>query len=125
MQIKRIEIRNFKKLTGPVIVDGLGKGINVISGENEEGKSTLLLAVRAAFFQKHTATSAAVKSFQPYNSGSRPEVRVEFELGKRKYKIWKAFCVKPFVAEFQSPEAVFHGAEAEEKLRDLFQMGNG
>jgi len=122
MQIKRVEIQNFRKLTGPIIVEGLAKGINVISGGNEEGKSTFLAAVRAAFFQRHTATSQAVKSFQPYNSVVRPEVRLEFELGKRKYKIRKSFCVKPFVAEFHAPEGVFQGAEAEEKIRELFQL---
>jgi len=122
MLIKRVEIKNFRKLVGPLIIDGLEPGINVISGDNEEGKSTLLLALRAAFCHKHNASTQLVKSFQPYNSAVRPEVHVDFELHDGAYKISKGFVVKPHLAEFRSPRGKSEGSEAEEEIRKLFNM---
>ena len=48
MQISRIAIRNFRKLTGMPPLEGLGPGLNVVVGSNEAGKSTVLAALRAA-----------------------------------------------------------------------------
>ena len=53
MRLRRIEIAQFRKLTGPVVLDGLGDGLIVVSGDNEEGKSTVLAALKAAFFEHH------------------------------------------------------------------------
>ncbi|MDZ4836865.1 MAG: AAA family ATPase [Candidatus Melainabacteria bacterium] len=122
MLIRRIEIKNFRRLIGPVVIDGLKEGINVIAGDNEEGKSTLLHALQAALFQRHNSTSQQVRDFMPYNCMVRPEVSVHFELDSKKYSIQKGFCTKPYLAEFCSPTGTFQGAEAEEKVRELFKL---
>ncbi|WP_443081506.1 AAA family ATPase, partial [Thiohalorhabdus sp.] len=46
MQLQRIRVTNFRKLTGPVEIGELPTGLAVIGGANEEGKSTLLEAIR-------------------------------------------------------------------------------
>ena len=51
MRIRRIEVRDFRKL-GHVVIDGLADGLNVIAGGNETGKSTLVAALRAALFDR-------------------------------------------------------------------------
>ncbi|CAN5510560.1 AAA family ATPase [soil metagenome] len=122
MLIRRIEVKNFRKLIGPVVIDGLKEGINVISGDNEEGKSTLLQALKAAFFQRHNATGQQVREFLPYNCEVRPEVLCDFEVTGKKFRVQKGFCTKPYFAEFHSPTAKFQGAEAEEQIRELFNM---
>ena len=62
MQIQRIAVENFRKLRDPVEIGGLQPGLNVIVGDNEEGKSTLLKAVQAAFFDKHSITGQGSRS---------------------------------------------------------------
>lgn len=116
--IKSIEVSNFRKLKGPVRIEGLGDGLTIIAGDNEEGKSTLLEAVRAALFEKHSLTGEVAESFQPYESSVRPEVSVEFSLNGGLYRIEKGFCQKP-TAELTTPTGSFSGQAAEDQLREL------
>src|SRR5271163_3239655 len=95
MIITRIEVRNFRKLLGPVTIDNLGPGLSIIEGDNEEGKSTLLQAIRCGFFEKHTVGGERASSFQPYNSAVRPEITIHFDIDGQKYVIHKAFCQRP------------------------------
>lgn len=48
MQIKKLQINNFGKLNNKNIE--LNNGINVIFGENESGKSTLLKFITSMFY---------------------------------------------------------------------------
>jgi energy-coupling factor transporter ATP-binding protein EcfA2 len=125
MLIKRIEIKNFRRLIGPVFIENLKGGINVIAGDNEEGKSTILQALKALFFQRHNSTSQAIADFQPYNCVVRPEVAVDFEWNDDKFSLRKGFCVKPYLADFRSLSSHSQGAEAEEKISELFRLPGG
>jgi chromosome segregation ATPase len=125
MLIKRIEIKNFRRLIGPVFIENLKGGINVIAGDNEEGKSTILQALKALFFQRHNSTSQAITDFQPYNCVVRPEVAIDFEWNDDKFSLRKGFCVKPYLAEFRSLNSHSQGAEAEEKISQLFRLPGG
>jgi predicted ATP-binding protein involved in virulence len=49
---RRIAVRNFRKLVSPAVIDGLREGVTIIAGDNEEGKSTLLLAIRTGLFER-------------------------------------------------------------------------
>ena len=80
VRLRRIEIAQFRKLTGPVVLDGLGDGLIVVSGDNEEGKSTVLAALKAAFFEHHAAGGAVREAMAPHRGGV-PEIAVEFECG--------------------------------------------
>lgn len=121
MLIRRIEIRNFKKLLGPIIFDGLKDGLNIIAGDNEEGKSTLLHAIKAGIFQKHNSKGQNINDFKPFKRAVRPEVTIELEYNQKNYSIRKGFCLKAN-AEFRSPEGIVEGSEAEEKIRELFGL---
>ena len=79
MRLRRVEIANFRKLRGPVVLDGLDNGLVIVSGENEEGKSTILAAIKAAVFEHHTARGIFRESMAPH-SGGVPEVAVEFDV---------------------------------------------
>lgn len=121
MIITRIEVRNFRKLLGPVTIDNLGPGLSIIEGDNEEGKSTLLQAIRCGFFEKHTVGGERASSFQPYNSAVRPEITIDFEIEGQKYVIQKAFCQRP-EATLTSPLGRFTGDAAEEELEKLLRF---
>lgn len=94
MQIRRIEIRNFRKLPHRLIED-LGPGLNVIVGDNEAGKSTILNALRAALFERHRLSGEHARAMQPYGQALRPEVEVDFDLRGQSYRLRKAFVQKP------------------------------
>ena len=64
MQIRDIEIRDFRKLRH-VRVEGLTDGADVIAGENEAGKSTLLAAIEAGLFQRHNVTGKVLGECSP------------------------------------------------------------
>ena len=121
MIIRRIEVRNFRKLVGPVLIDGLGTGLSIIVGDNEEGKSTLLQAVRSGFFDKHNMSGERAESFQPYSSALRPEVRLTFELNGAPYTLFKAFCQHP-EADLATPTGRLTGSAAEEELEKLLRF---
>ncbi len=90
MRLHRVEIRNFRKLKGPVVLDGLADRLTVVAGDNEEGKSTVLHALKAALFEHHTVGGAVREAITPYDGGT-PEVALEFEIGGGRYRLRKAF----------------------------------
>jgi hypothetical protein len=118
MHIRRIEIRNFRKL-GHVSVEGLTDGLNVLVGDNEAGKSTLLSALRACLFERHRVTGEVAARMQPYGQSVRPEVAIDFELGGAPWTLRKAFCQRP-EAELTGPGERCTGDAVEERLAELF-----
>lgn len=118
MLFKRVAIRNFRRLQQPISISGLAAGLNVIAGDNEEGKSTVLRALRAALFDKHTLTGNAANAFQPYGSQVRPEVEVDFLLHGAEFRLSKGFCQKPSV-DLVGPDGSYSGPAAEERLKEL------
>jgi DNA repair exonuclease SbcCD ATPase subunit len=120
MQLKSLSVRNFKKFVDPVNINGLAPGINIIAGSNEDGKSTLVQAVKSALYTKHS--TSATQGLQPYNSSALPEVELEFELDSLAYRLRKTFGKKG-TAELRAASAIFNGSEAEEQLQRLLGLG--
>ncbi len=118
MQIRRIEVRDFRKL-GHALVENLQDGLNVVVGDNEAGKSTLLAALRAALFERHRVGGEVAQGMLPYNQSVRPEVSVDFELDGRAWQLRKAFCQRP-EAELRGPGERTTGDAVEERLMELF-----
>jgi hypothetical protein len=121
MILRRLEVRNFRKLIGPVVIDGVGDGLTVIAGSNENGKSTLLDALRCAFFNRHTLGGKEALRLQPYGHSVRPEITVDFEFDGDTYNLRKAFCQRP-EAELTTTNGVLTGNAAEDKLTELLRF---
>lgn len=121
MQIRKIEIKNYRKLIGPVVIEQIGEGITVIAGDNEEGKSTLLQALRTVLFDRHNLTGEAADAMQPFGHKVRPEIGIEFEINCITYKLSKGFCQHPS-AELVTPTGTLAGPHAEEKLQELLRF---
>jgi len=89
MIIRKIKIENFGVLRGPLSVD-LGSGVNVISGPNRIGKSTLMRAVHAVMTLRSKITGGTRERFVPYGGGT-PEVTLVLEDATRSLTITKRF----------------------------------
>lgn len=123
MKIRHIEVQNFRRFREPVIVSDIGDGLTVLAGDNEAGKSTLLRALQAVLFDRHSISKSLAKSFLPFQSEVQPQVTIEFDCGGQSYRLRKGFYQKPF-AELRvtSGTGVYSDAEAEERLQELLRF---
>lgn len=121
MRLRRIEIRNFRKLVGPVVVDGLNDGLTVIAGDNEEGKSTLLAALKAALFEHHAVGGAVREAMAPLGRTDAPEIALELELGGERYGLRKVFR-KAGGTRLRTPTGELRDDAAEQRLQELLRF---
>lgn len=119
MRLRRIEIGQFRKLSGPVVLPGLGDGLIVVSGDNEEGKSTVLAALKAAFFEHHAAGGAVREAMAPHRGGV-PEIKVEFDCAGELFRLRKVFRRAGVVLE--TPTERLQDDAAERRLQDLLRF---
>lgn len=125
MKVRNLTLANFRKFRKPVTISGFSDGLNIVVEPNETGKSTLLEALRAAFFVRHSAKSELVRSFCPFGDDVAPRVAVEFEIDQQRWRLEKQFLKAPSVL-LEGPEGRFESDAAEERLQDLlgFEKGN-
>lgn len=122
MIIRSIAVNEFMKFDQPVEITGLDDKLNIIAGPNEMGKSTILSAMRAAFFGKHRSQHKEIKNLQHSQFKGAPSVRVDFEIEGEQYQIRKRF-LKRQIAELRLPDGKrIKGDEAEEELSDLLSF---
>ena len=118
MLIRRIAVRNFRKLLHGAEIDELKPGLTVIVGDNEEGKSTLLKALQSAFFDRYKLTGDAANDMKPFGSEVRPEVEVDFDVGQTSYRLKKGF-LQSSSALLESDGDRWQNDSAEDRLRDI------
>jgi uncharacterized protein YhaN len=125
MKLLSIELANFRKFRMPIIVSGFSEALNIVVEPNETGKSTLLEALRAAFFIRHSAKSELVRSFCPFGDDVAPKVAVAFEIDGTKWRIEKQFLKAPY-AVLTGPNGRTESDAAEERLQALlgFEKSN-
>ena len=118
MRIRRIEVRNFSKL-GHIVVEGLEDGLNVLVGDNEAGKSTLLEALRAGLFDAASDRRRRMpKGCSPMGSRCARRSPSISSSATRRWSLRKAFCQKP-EAELIGPGERLTGDAVEERLAAL------
>ncbi|WP_233236331.1 AAA family ATPase [Bordetella sp. LUAb4] len=129
MKLTRIRIAQFRQFRDAIEIDGLAPGLNLFTGPNETGKSTIVTALRAAFFERYRSNSA--EDFRPWGDASAaPSVTLDFDHGGEHYQLLKSFLGKKR-CELQiggtgRPARRLDGAEAEDHLAALlgFQHAN-
>src|SRR5271169_6665912 len=121
MLFRCISVQNFRKLASPAVIEGLGAGVTIIAGDNEEGKSTLLLAIRTGLFERHNLGGRAAEAMQPFGSTVRPQIRLDFEIDGESYSITKGFVHRPS-ALLITPDGKFEGPAAEDRLAELLSF---
>jgi energy-coupling factor transporter ATP-binding protein EcfA2 len=125
MILRSLEVANFRKFRNQVRVDGFTDGLNIVVEPNETGKSTLLEALRAAFFIRYSAKTELVRSYMPIGDDVAPWVSVGFEIGGQAWNLEKQFMRAPFV-RLSSADGRRENDAAEERLQELlgFERGN-
>ncbi len=122
MRLQRLRIEQVRQFRTPMALAELRPGINLIHGPNESGKSTLVRAIRAAFFERHRSKS--VDDLRPWgDSAAAPTIELDFEHDGHQWQLTKSFLQRKrcdLVIDGNS----FAGEEAEEKLAELlgFQL---
>ena len=117
MKITRIRLEQFRQFRQPVEIKDLTDGINLFTGPNEAGKSTIVAAVRAAFFERHRSIS--VDDLRPWGGASAsPTVELDFTVAGQPYCLTKSFLGKKR-CELQAGAQRLDGALAEDHLAEL------
>ena len=117
MRLLRLKVEQLRRFRQPVEIRDLDPGINLFTGPNESGKSTLVRAIRAAFFERYKSSS--VEDLQPWgDSAAAPTVELEFESQGKRWKLVKSF-LKRKRCDVSVDGVGFSGEEAEDKLADL------
>lgn len=117
MRLERLRIEQVRQFRNPIALEGLQPGINLIHGPNESGKSTLVRAIRAAFFERHRSKS--VEDLRPWgDSAAAPAIELTFEHGGHHWLLTKSFLQRKR-CDLQVDGQSFSGEEAEEKLAEL------
>lgn len=117
MRLNRLRVEQFRQFRQPLELDELQPGINLICGPNESGKSTLVRAIRAAFFERFSSSS--VSDLRPWgDSAAAPEVVLDFDWQGQHWILTKRFLQRKR-CDLRIDGQSWSGDDAEEKLADL------
>ena len=116
--IRSIALDGFRKFRTPFAIEGLADGLNIVIEPNETGKSTLLDALRAAFFIRHNTSNALARSYAPHGEAVGPEIRVGFDVAGAPWSVTKRF-LRGASVETDGPQGRAQGEEAEARLNAL------
>jgi hypothetical protein len=117
VRLTRLQVSELRQFRQPFELADLQPGLNLFAGANEAGKSTLVRAIRAAFFERHRST--AVDDLRPWgDSAATPTVELDFTLGDQPCRLRKSFLQKKR-CELQAGSRRLEGAEAEDFLAEL------
>jgi DNA repair exonuclease SbcCD ATPase subunit len=90
MQLKKLELKNFKRLVD--FQARFRSGINVVKGPlNEMGKSTLLDSIIVALFNNPKSTAKELKDYVSWGSAKQYQTSLEFEDKGNTYLLEKDF----------------------------------
>ena len=127
MWIRQICVRHFAGIRSVDL--SFERGLNVLHGPNEIGKSTLVDAMRAALLLQHGA--AAARDFEDWHTDQPPRVTLTFETEpQRIWRVRKSFgkgADGSSYLDFSRDGHTFtqdaKGREVDGRIRDLLQWG--
>jgi hypothetical protein len=124
MKIRSIRLNDVRRFTAPVLIDGIGDGINVLCEPNEHGKSTVFDAVQALCFQPHRSQAKEVRALKPH-AGGAPEVAMEVETEGGVFRIEKRWLSRAKAEVRQGGRLIAQADEAEAWIDRLVGGGDG
>lgn len=117
MKLQRLRIEQIRQFREPLEIGDFAPGLNLFSGPNESGKSTLVRAIRAAFFERYRSSGA--RDLQPWgDSSAAPQVELEFVHQGQIWRLAKRF-LKQYRCDLSVNGQAFSGDEAEERIAQL------
>lgn len=118
LQLTRLRVEQFRQFRQPFVLPDLQPGLNLFTGANEAGKSTLVRAIRAAFFERHR--SSTVDDLRPWSEpAAAPTVELDFVLDGAPGRLVKTF-LKNKRCSLQLGAQRLEGVDAEDRLADIF-----
>ena len=119
LHLTRLKVEQLRRFRQPFELADLQPGLNVFTGPNEAGKSTLVRAIRAAFFERYR--SKAVDDLRPWgDSGATPSVELAFELDGQPGLLAKSFLGSKARCDLRIGSQTWNGTDAEDHLAQLF-----
>lgn len=89
MRVEKLNLKRYGKFDKFEI--GLSKGINLIKGDNEAGKSTLVEALTCALYDDPKSTKKELKDKTSWGFQKDFEMKLDFEAGGDSYSLEKDF----------------------------------
>ena len=120
MIIHRLTIRNYRGVEESSVELSL-KGVTLIEGDNEVGKSSLMEALHYIFEYPDDSGHRDIKAVRPTHRDKGPEIELEAETGPYHFTYFKRFHRKPETElKITAPEAEsFTGRQAHERAEEI------
>lgn len=117
MRLSRLAVNELRQFSSPFELIEFAPGLNLIAGANETGKSSLVRALQAAFFERYSTKSVA--DLRPWqDSNAAPEIQVDFEHDGKQYRLLKRFLKKSQCSLRLGADS-YEGDQAEDMLQKL------
>ena len=91
MILRNVRVQHFRCFRNPVELSGLGTGVHVIHAPNETGKSSLILAIARALFDRYSTRDREIQQLRPWQTTLSPRITLEFETAGKRYRLEKGF----------------------------------
>lgn len=123
MKLSRLRLSQIRRFREPIEISGFQPGLNLFTGPNEAGKSTIVRAIRAAFFERHRSSS--IDDLIPQGetpATASPTIEIDFESGGIAHSLTKTFFSKKR-CRYVAGDLSLDGEAAEEALATLLGFG--
>lgn len=122
MRLLRLRLANYRGIDASEVRFG-PKGLTIVEGPNEAGKTSLSEAIRLLFDYHDSSKHSDVKAIKPVTRDVGPEVELEAKSGPYAFTYFKRFHKKPeTVLTITSPKPENHtGREAHERAEEILR----
>lgn len=123
MIIHSVEIENFRGINHLALGELPETGVFVISGDNEQGKSTVLEAISCALTEPHHTKKKEIKAIQPVGQSVAPKVKLHATVGEYTFTIEKQWLKAAFSRlHITAPRpAQYVDREADNELQQILE----
>jgi len=124
MKLRAVRLASVGPFGSPVAIEGLTDGLNVLAERNEFGKSTILRAIRAGFFTRHTTNAGRELAALRSSLGGDPLIELDFEADGKAWRMRKCLAGSRArstaeLTELAHGRLAARGADAEAQLGAL------
>ncbi|MFB3123461.1 MAG: AAA family ATPase, partial [Candidatus Binatia bacterium] len=122
MRLLRLRLANYRGIDESEVRFG-PKGITIVEGPNEAGKTSLSEAIRLLFDYLDSSKHSEIKAIKPVTRDVGPEIELEAKSGPYAFTYFKRFHKKPETTlTITSPKPENHtGREAHERAEQILR----